>query len=125
MGIALALAAEGANVAVASRSRERIEAAAREVGGRGYVHDSNDLDSASALVDSVEADIGPLDILVTNTGGPPPGADPLGFTRAQWEAAYRTLPRSRPLPERSRRSQPAAYVTGAAVSVDGGLTHSV
>jgi len=91
LGIALALAAEGANVAVASRSRERIEAAAREVRGRGYEHDSNDLDSASALVDSVEADIGPLDILVTNTGGPPPGADPLGFTRAQWEAAYRTL----------------------------------
>jgi 3-oxoacyl-[acyl-carrier protein] reductase len=28
---------------------------------------------------------------VTNTGGPPPGPDPLGFPRPDWEAAYRTL----------------------------------
>jgi len=91
LGIARALAAEGANVAVASRSRERIEAAARALGARGYVHDSDDLDSAPELVDSVEGDLGRLDILVANTGGPPPGADPLGFSRAQWEAAYRSL----------------------------------
>jgi 3-oxoacyl-[acyl-carrier protein] reductase len=30
-------------------------------------------------------------VLVANTGGPPPGADPLGFTREQWQAAYRDL----------------------------------
>jgi 3-oxoacyl-[acyl-carrier protein] reductase len=40
----------------------------------------------------VEAALGGrIDILVTNTGGPPPGSDPLGFTRDEWEAAYRTL----------------------------------
>ncbi|MGH8572014.1 MAG: SDR family oxidoreductase, partial [Gammaproteobacteria bacterium] len=91
LGIARALAAEGAKVAVSSRSRERIDAAARAIGVRGYVHDSGDPDSAPALVEAAENDIGPIDILVTNTGGPPPGADPLGFTREQWEAAYRTL----------------------------------
>lgn len=91
LGIARALAAEGAEVAVSSRSRERIAAAARNIGARGYVHDSGDLASASALIDAVENDIGPIDILVTNTGGPPSGADPLGFTRDQWEEAYRTL----------------------------------
>ena len=90
-GIASALAAEGARVAVSSRSRERIEDAARSIGARGYVHDSSDLDSAGRLIDAVEADLGPLEILVANTGGPPPGADPLGFSRAQWEEAYRTL----------------------------------
>jgi 3-oxoacyl-[acyl-carrier protein] reductase len=90
-GIAEALVAEGARVAISSRSRERIEATASEIGARGYAHDSQDVDGAPALIDAVEADIGPVDVLVTNTGGPPGGPDPLGFTREQWEAAYRTL----------------------------------
>jgi 3-oxoacyl-[acyl-carrier protein] reductase len=89
--IAAALAAEGARVAVSSRARERIEAAAGEIGATAFVHDSSDLDSAPALVDSVEEALGPVDILVANTGGPPGGPDPLGFTREQWEAAYREL----------------------------------
>jgi 3-oxoacyl-[acyl-carrier protein] reductase len=44
-----------------------------------------------ALVESVERELGPIDVLVANTGGPPPGPDPLGFSREQWEAAYRDL----------------------------------
>src|SRR2546423_9457791 len=90
-GIASALVAEGARVAIASRSRERIDAAAEEIGARGFVHDSSDLDAVPALVDSVESELGPIDVLVANTGGPPAGPDPLGFTREQWEEAYRTL----------------------------------
>jgi 3-oxoacyl-[acyl-carrier protein] reductase len=90
-GIAAALAAEGARVAISSRSRERIDAAAAEIGARGYVHDSGDLDAVPALVEAVESDLGRIDVLVTNTGGPPGGADPLGFGREQWEAAYREL----------------------------------
>ena len=39
----------------------------------------------------MESDLGPIEVLVTNTGGPPPGPDPLEFTREQWEAAYRDL----------------------------------
>jgi 3-oxoacyl-[acyl-carrier protein] reductase len=89
--IATALAAEGARVAISSRSRERIDAAAAEIGATGFVHDSADLDAVTALVESVERELGPIDVLVTNTGGPPPGADPLGFARDQWEAAYRDL----------------------------------
>ena len=41
--IAAALAAEGARVAIASRSREHIEATASEIGACGYVFDSEDL----------------------------------------------------------------------------------
>ncbi|MEA2389285.1 MAG: 3-oxoacyl-[acyl-carrier protein] reductase [Thermoleophilaceae bacterium] len=85
------LAREGLRVAISSRSRERIDATATEIGARGFVHDSGDLDSAAALVESVEAELGAIDVLVANTGGPPPGADPLGFTREQWETAYRNL----------------------------------
>jgi 3-oxoacyl-[acyl-carrier protein] reductase len=88
--IARALAAEGAQVATSSRSRDSIEAAAGEIGARAYVHDMTDLDGAPALVESVEADLGPLAVLVTNTGGPP-GGDPLEFTREQWQDAHREL----------------------------------
>jgi 3-oxoacyl-[acyl-carrier protein] reductase len=89
--IAAELAAEGARVAVASRSRERIDAAAAEIGATAFVHDTADLDAVPALVESVEAELGPVDMLVSNTGGPPINPDPLGFTREQWEAAYREL----------------------------------
>jgi 3-oxoacyl-[acyl-carrier protein] reductase len=88
---AAALVAEGARVAISSRSAERIEAAAAAIGARGFVHDSADVDAVPALVESVESELGPVDVLVANTGGPPPGLDPLGFTREQWEAAYRDL----------------------------------
>lgn len=90
LGIARELAREGARVAVSSRSRERIEAAAAEVGAQAYVHDTLDLDAAPELLGSVERDLGPIDILVMNTGGPP-GGDPLEFTRQQWESAHREL----------------------------------
>jgi 3-oxoacyl-[acyl-carrier protein] reductase len=88
--IAAGLAAEGATVAISSRSRERIEAAAADIGARAYVHDSADLDGAARFVEQVERDLGPPDVLVTNTGGPP-GGDPLGFTREQWRDAHRDL----------------------------------
>lgn len=122
LGIARALRAEGAEVAVSSRSPERIEAAAAGIGAHAYVHDSADLDSAPDLLGAVERDLGPIDILVTNTGGPPPGADPLGFTREQWEEAYRTLVLSpmalvgRALPGmRSRRFGRVLAVSSSAV----------
>jgi 3-oxoacyl-[acyl-carrier protein] reductase len=89
--IAQGLLDEGARVAISSRSPERIETTASEIGARAYVHDSADVDGAARLVEAVERDLGPLDVLVTNTGGPPGGPDPLGFNRGQWEAAHRTL----------------------------------
>jgi 3-oxoacyl-[acyl-carrier protein] reductase len=88
--VARSLADEGARVAVSSRSRENIEAAASEIGARPYVHDMSDLDEAPALLQSIEGDLGPLAVLVTNTGGPP-GGDPLEFTRDQWQDAHREL----------------------------------
>jgi 3-oxoacyl-[acyl-carrier protein] reductase len=90
-GIARALAAEGAKVALASRSREAIDAAAAELGGHGFVFDSDDLDAIAGLLDGVEAALGPIDIYIANTGGPPPNPDPLGFTHEEWLSAHRTL----------------------------------
>ncbi len=90
--IAATLAAEGAAVAIASRSPENIAAAAAEVGAAGFVWDSADVDGAAKLAADVEASLGgPIEVLVCNTGGPPAGADPLGFSTADWEAAHRSL----------------------------------
>ena len=69
-GIAQELAREGARVAVSSRTREKIEAAADKIGAKPYVHDTLELDAAPELIENVERDLGPIDILVTNTGGP-------------------------------------------------------
>jgi 3-oxoacyl-[acyl-carrier protein] reductase len=89
--IASELVAEGARVAVSSSSRERIEAAAASIGAVAFVHDMSDLDNAARLVADVESQLGPIDVLVCNTGGPPGGDDPLGFTREQWQQAYANL----------------------------------
>lgn len=90
--IAATLVAEGARVAIASRSREGIEATAAEIGATGLVWDSADLDAVPGLVASAEEALGgPVEVLVCNTGGPPAGPDPLAFSREDWEAAHRSL----------------------------------
>ena len=91
-GIAVALAREGARVAISSRSPERLDEAAAEV-GEGTVAlaaDSADLDGLAALPARVADALGPVDILVINTGGPPMGGA-LEHDVGAWEAAYRSL----------------------------------
>jgi 3-oxoacyl-[acyl-carrier protein] reductase len=89
-GIAEGLVAEGARVAITSRTAERAQQVAGEIGARGFAFDSDDLDAIGSLLDAIETDLGPVEIYIANTGGPPAG-DPLEFTREQWEAAQRTL----------------------------------
>jgi 3-oxoacyl-[acyl-carrier protein] reductase len=91
LGIARMLAEEGAIVAVSSSSRARIETAAREIGARPFVHDAADADAAPALVARVSNELGPVDILIANSGGPPASPDALSFDLAQWRAAYELL----------------------------------
>jgi len=70
--IALALAAEGARVAVADRAPlERIEAVAAEMGGEGACALQADVaeeDQVLAMIDAVLARLGGLDLLVNNAG---------------------------------------------------------
>jgi 3-oxoacyl-[acyl-carrier protein] reductase len=90
--IAAGLAREGARVAIASRSRERLEEARAEMEGEvvAFEADAGDLDRLPALCGEVEAAFGPVDILVANTGGPPLGGA-LDNTLDEWEQAYRSL----------------------------------
>jgi 3-oxoacyl-[acyl-carrier protein] reductase len=73
--IAVALAAEGAEVVAVARSRERLnELVAGVPAGSGTITASVcDLADAAAI-DALAAPLRQTDILVINTGGPPPGA---------------------------------------------------
>lgn len=91
-GIAEVLAREGARVGIASRSLERLEEAAAAIEGdvSPFVADATDLDRLAELPAEVEAALGPIDILVPNTGGPPLGGA-LIHELDEWERAYRSL----------------------------------
>jgi 3-oxoacyl-[acyl-carrier protein] reductase len=89
--IAASLAREGARVAISSRSRERLEEALAEIpGGASFPADTADLERLAALPAEVEQELGPVEILVANTGGPPFGGA-LDHSLEDWEAAYRSL----------------------------------
>lgn len=75
--IAARLAEEGANVAVAGRSQEGLAATAARIEQAGVkalpvTWDLAELARIETAVAEVESAFGPIDILVNNTGGPPP-----------------------------------------------------
>jgi 3-oxoacyl-[acyl-carrier protein] reductase len=75
LATARALADEGVTVAICSRSRERIVAAAKEIGPLAVplVADVSTEEGAAAFVATAREALGGIDILVCNGGGPPPG----------------------------------------------------
>ncbi|MEX5235686.1 SDR family oxidoreductase [Kocuria arenosa] len=93
--IARELAAEGACVAVADLSPEYGEAtttAITEAGGtaKTYAWDLADLSEIDRQVSQIEADLGPVDILVNNTGGPPP-TPVSGQDSQEWEKYFQSM----------------------------------
>ncbi|MBN1221859.1 MAG: SDR family oxidoreductase [Candidatus Aminicenantes bacterium] len=76
---AFRLAGEGALVAICARNVERLSKArdliAAETGGvvKAYPVDVTDGDRIKSMVKAVADDLGPVEILVCNAGGPPPG----------------------------------------------------
>lgn len=71
---ARALAEEGAQVFICSRSATELQNAAQEMGAAGFlVADVSDAEQLENLVDAAVSVLGGLDILVTNAGGPPTG----------------------------------------------------
>lgn len=72
-------AQEGARVAICSRNKDRIDAARDEIetstGGviRSYVCDLSVPEERAELFNKVAADLGPIEVLVANNGGPPSG----------------------------------------------------
>lgn len=86
LATARALAAEGVRVAIAGRSRERIEAAAASIDAAAVplVADVSTEEGGADFVHAARDALGGIDILVCNSGGPPPGdfaSTPLGAYR--------------------------------------------
>ena len=86
-GIAKGLAEEGAKVALASRNLEAAGKAAATIGAKAYACDTGKIDEIEALSKDVEAAFGGVDILVLNSGGPPPGGAQ-GVSSAQWRTSF-------------------------------------
>jgi 3-oxoacyl-[acyl-carrier protein] reductase len=87
LAIARALAQEGAAIAIAARDRPALEAAAHTIGtARTF---PLDLSETAALPDFA-AKVGPIDILVNNTGGPPYGGA-VGREPKDWEDSFRAM----------------------------------
>lgn len=80
LGIAAKLCAEGARVIISGRSAEKLAAVAATLNDSGpgtadyAVADLTHKDAAARLYAAARDKLGGVDILVNNTGGPPPGA---------------------------------------------------
>jgi 3-oxoacyl-[acyl-carrier protein] reductase len=75
LGLASAesLAREGANVAMFARHRKALEEQAERIGGLAVRGDVRNLEDLTRLVDMTVEAFGGIDIVVNNSGGPPPG----------------------------------------------------
>ena len=103
--VALGLAREGARVAICSRSRERVEAALEDIRARvmeangsepalaGICVDLSSEEGPGQFISEAEAALGPVEILVANNGGPPPG-DAAGLGDEAWKLGFETTFRS-------------------------------
>jgi len=86
--IARELAAAGARVAVAARTREQVDDVANEIGGLALELDVTDRAAVERAVAETERELGPLTLLVANAGiGGPDGAtwevEPADWWRVQ------------------------------------------
>src|SRR5438105_1099081 len=94
--VAEELAAEGASLIICARKQEMIERVANEIAEStganvfGVAADVSRPDDVARLVQSGVDRFGRIDVLVTNSGGPPAGAFE-SFEIEQWEAATRLL----------------------------------
>jgi len=94
--VAEELASEGASLVICARKQETIERVANEIAGAtkanvmGLAADVSNPDDVTRLTSSATDRFGRIDILVTNSGGPPAGPFE-AFDLEQWEAATRLL----------------------------------
>jgi len=93
--IAVSLAGEGVKVVLADINLDAARQSAeviKERGGKALAleWDLADLDNAQNKLDQVKQQVGEVDILVNNTGGPPP-TPAAGVPAADWERNFRLM----------------------------------
>ena len=94
-GIAEALAEEGATVVLTARSEDKLKATTDAINARGkgkasYVAADLKADPPGLHAKAVAALGGPVDILISNTGGPPPGTA-LAVKPEAWTPQFEAL----------------------------------
>lgn len=96
-GVAEALAGEGVRLVLVARGRAALDAAAAEIGSRagvpvvGIPADLTDPAAIDALIPQARAALGGrIDILLNNTGGPPPGPV-AGVSPAAWSEHFAAM----------------------------------
>ena len=88
LACALAFAAEGARIAICSRSRDNVERARADLkDALGVAADLTDADAAGKMIDTVEDRLGPIDVLV-NCAGAAKRTPPDSLTPAVWREAF-------------------------------------
>src|SRR5271156_5472120 len=88
LACASAFAAEGARIAICSRSRDNVERACAELkDALGVAADLTDASSAGEMIDTVEDRLGPVDVLV-NSAGAAKRTPPDNLTPAVWREAF-------------------------------------
>ena len=98
LGFAIAkeLAAEGAFVSIASRNSAAIAKAVEQIGSggqgsvSGFTADVSNADAITQWHQATVAKLGEVDLLVTNSGGPPAGTV-TAFNDAAWQGAFELL----------------------------------
>jgi 3-oxoacyl-[acyl-carrier protein] reductase len=93
--IAVSLAQEGARLALADINEEQLEETKREVVSAGAEAmtlrwDLANLNAIDENVKAIEARLGPVDVLINNTGGPPPTAA-LGQAPEMWRKFFESM----------------------------------
>ncbi len=89
--IAKALCEEGAHVAIVSRNEENLRKTTQEIGAEYYFGcDFSVKGQVKTLLSRVEKKLSSVDILVTNTGGPPK-AEFLELSAEQWQDSFQNL----------------------------------
>ena len=97
--IAAALAAEGVTVAISDQNAQALAQTLEIISARGgkavpFVGDLGDLDSIDSMLEGVRSAVGDPDILVNNSGGPPPSKAsnvPADTWRKQFDAMVLSL----------------------------------
>jgi 3-oxoacyl-[acyl-carrier protein] reductase len=94
-GVANALAAEGVTVAILARTQDTLDAAVSAIESRGghahgFAADLADWPSVEHAVEAARKELGAIDILLNNSGGPPPSGV-AGVSPAVWEAQFNAM----------------------------------
>ncbi len=94
-GVADALAAEGVAVALIARGQEALDRAVSEITARGaravgFAADLANWTSLEAAANAARKELGQIDILLNNSGGPPPSGV-VGVSPKVWEDQFQAM----------------------------------